>query len=65
MTGPKLPAPWLRTRDAAERERERAHLAAMQAHERRMQAIGYVIRLKAPKAASAGDTPVAFSGGKP
>ena len=54
MTGPKLPAPWLRTRDAAERERERAHLAAMQAHERRMIQAGYEIRLKKPKAASVG-----------
>lgn len=30
----KLPPPWLRVRDAAERERERKHLALMQRRER-------------------------------
>jgi hypothetical protein len=62
MTGPKLPAPWLRTRDAAERERERAHLAAMEKREREAIAFGMQCR---PKATQFGDTPVAFSGGKP
>jgi hypothetical protein len=42
----RLPPPWCRDRTAEERARERAHLAAMQAHERRMQAIGYEIRPK-------------------
>ena len=44
-----LPPPWLRTRDAAELERERAHLAAMEKREREAIAAGFQCRPKVPE----------------
>lgn len=44
-----LPPPWCRTRDAAELERERAHLAAMQKREREAIAAGFQVRPKVPE----------------
>ena len=41
-----LPPPWCRTRDAAEMERERAHLEAMQKREREAIAAGFQVRPK-------------------
>ena len=41
--------PWLRTRTPAERERERAHLAALRWLEKLAQAAGWNIRPKEPK----------------
>jgi hypothetical protein len=38
--------PWLRVRDKAELERERAHLAALKWMEKLAQAVGYKIRLR-------------------
>lgn len=45
-----LPPPWCRPRDAAELERERAHLAAMQKREREAIAAGFQVRPKVERA---------------
>ena len=45
----RLPPPWCRTRDAAELERERQHLAAMQKREREAIAAGFQVRPKVPE----------------
>jgi hypothetical protein len=44
-----LPPPWLRLRDKAEVERERAHLAALRWLEKLAVACGMKIRPKEPK----------------
>ena len=48
MTDKKLPAPWLRERDAAELEREARHLAMLRKFEAAALAAGIQIRLKKP-----------------
>lgn len=40
----KLPPPWLRERDAAERERERQHLRRMQQFEHEAITLGFNVR---------------------
>jgi hypothetical protein len=40
----KLPPPWCRERDAAERAREREHLRSMQQREREAIALGFKVR---------------------
>lgn len=45
----RLPPPWCRVRDAAELERERAHLAAMEKREREAIAAGFQVRPRVPE----------------
>lgn len=51
----RLPPPWCRVRDAAELERERAHLAAMQKREREAIAAGFQVRPKVERPADRED----------